>query len=71
MGTTAYFDENVTDVVTNERISIEAGTTSFVGPGPQLYLNFDGKSVIFSHKEAQAFCAALSRIAGYFNYPDM
>ncbi|WP_322414329.1 hypothetical protein [Mesorhizobium huakuii] len=70
MGTTTYFDETVTDDATNDEFSVDIGTSGYAGNGPQMYLTFEGKTVIFSHKDAQAFCAAVSRIAGYFSYPE-
>ncbi|AZO43531.1 hypothetical protein EJ076_21765 [Mesorhizobium sp. M7D.F.Ca.US.005.01.1.1] len=68
MGTITYFDKTVTDCVSKDKVPIEVGTTGYAGEGPQLYLNFDGKSIILSHQDAKEFCEAFSGIATYFAY---
>lgn len=69
MGTITYFDKAVQDAARERSpVEIDLGTTGYAGNGPQLFLRFEGSSVIFSHEDAKEFCAAASRIADYLGY---
>jgi hypothetical protein len=68
MGTTAYFDKDVTDAATDKPLRLEVGTSGFAGNGPQLYLNLGESSVLLSHEDAKAFCEAVTKVEGYFGY---
>lgn len=66
MATTEYFNKDVTDAAGGEEYNLEVGTTNFAGEGPQMYLNFAGKGMILSHKDAKEFTEAVESIASYF-----
>lgn len=68
MATTSYFEKHVTDAATEKEIHLEIGRTNYAGEGPQIYLNLGGASVILSHEDAKAFCAAVDEVAGYFRH---
>jgi hypothetical protein len=66
MATTQYFNKDVTDAAGGEEYNLEIGTTNYAGEGPQVYLNFGGKGMILSHKDAKEFAEAVENIAFYF-----
>jgi hypothetical protein len=68
MGTTSYFDQDVECTDTALATTIEIGTTSYAGSGPQLFLKFGESRIIMSHEDAKKFCDAAENIADYFGY---
>lgn len=68
MGTTTYFDREVTDAISQERVDIDIGTTGMGGNGPQVYLRVGKGEVLFSHDDAERFCKAVADIARYSGY---
>lgn len=68
MATNEYFNRTVTDAASDESATVEVGTSTFSGEGPQMYLNLNGESVLLSHDDAKALCEAVERVASYFGY---
>lgn len=68
MGTTAYFEEAVSDAATDQTRQVECGTTGLAGDGPQMYLKVDGRDVLFSHDTARKYCASVANVARHLGY---
>lgn len=68
MATTTYFDEAVLDALTEKAVSIDFGTSSVAGDGPQVYLRVGGGEILFSHENARKFFEASENIARYMGY---
>lgn len=68
MGTNVYYDDEVKDEINGKSFHLEVGTTGYAGNGPQMFLNVDGASILLSHKDAKAFCEAVTSVASYFSY---
>ena len=68
MATEMYFEGILKDQHKGAEAEMEMGTTSFLGKGPQLYINFGDHSMILDHETASQLCSAFQRIGVYFGY---
>lgn len=64
MTTRVQFKKRVADYARLEGEAVIAlGTTGFAGDGDRLFLEFDGKGILFSREDAAAFLRAFGRVA--------